>query len=273
MVFRKDSRPTALYATTGYDEVWTIPSFNRSLDYHSMILKAPGKVAPYVYSSYFYDGSAKVLERSGYTNRGLNKTLATFEPNINFVKTALMPMLFAEEYYKKYPESMERIIVTNAKDLALNSKEFVRLSSTLSIVQDHKAWFEGRYKFPWFMSEYGDVVLSHQVLNELNFLYLDALHGHYPLVHNSPFMKECGYYYEENSKESALDAMHKAIMEHDNPENTKLYNIRADACEFKWSSLNPANLAEVERLLKLLLAKPFKSFKTETKQEVSTKLS
>jgi hypothetical protein len=57
------------------------------------------------------------------------------------------------------------------------------------------------------MSEYGDVVLSHQWENGLNFLYIDALYLRYPLVHNSPYFKECGYYYPESVLDDAVERL------------------------------------------------------------------
>ena len=39
------------------------------------------------------------------------------------------------------------------------------------------------------LSEQTDIVVSHQQHNELNNLYFDVLHAHYPLIHNSPFFK------------------------------------------------------------------------------------
>ena len=54
------------------------------------------------------------------------------------------------------------------------------------------------------------IFLSHQVDNSLNYLYYELLHYGYPLVHNSPDLENCGYFYPQSNilkcVESILDA-------------------------------------------------------------------
>ena len=87
-----------------------------------------------------------------------------------------------------------------------NNPEFKMFAESLDFFKDKKGEILGRFKLAWygatsqvtcqinniqcrFLSENTDIVLSHQVHNELNYLYLDALYAHYPLVHNSPYFK------------------------------------------------------------------------------------
>ena len=92
-----------------------------------------------------------------------------------------------------------------------------------------------------------DVVVSHQWDNELNFLYLDVLHARYPLVHNSPYFKECGYYYEGHDIEAGAAALEQALRHHDN--NIVEYNTRADACIYKYHTRNPRNTVMFESMM------------------------
>lgn len=113
------------------------------------------------------------------------------------------------------------------------------------------------------MSEYGDVVLSHQWENGLNFLYIDALYLRYPLVHNSPYFKECGYYYEGSVLDDAVGKLIYALSEHD--KHLEKYAAAADACVYRWSSYNPSNLAGFERLMKKALTLPSRANETRAK--------
>lgn len=127
------------------------------------------------------------------------------------------------------------------------SEEFIKLAGSLDILRSKSILFESRYKTPWFLAAHGDVVLSHQWHNDLNFLYLDVLHARYPLVHNSPAFKDCGYYYEGTDVQAGADALARAIAEHDS--NTVAYHARADRCIYKYSVDNPRNVAALERLM------------------------
>jgi hypothetical protein len=64
------------------------------------------------------------------------------------------------------------------------------------------------------MSLYGDIVISHQQENGLNNAYYDLFYGNYPLVHNSPFLKDVGYYYEGFDTHAASDQVVQALTNH-----------------------------------------------------------
>eukprot|EP00041_Stephanoeca_diplocostata_P024902 m.641326 g.641326 ORF g.641326 m.641326 type:complete len:390 (-) comp22629_c0_seq9:1755-2924(-) len=183
MMFRKGK--SSLFNTHGYDMVWTIPSFNATASFQHIAFRSDVHVAPYVWSPFFTDGTTKLLpSRRKYLPRP-QKTIATFEPNLNVVKTSVIPMVIVEALFRRNPALVHKVIVTNTAEIVKDAEEFIYFAASLDITQAKKIWFEGRYKFPWFVSEYADVVLSHQWANGLNFLYLDALHLRYPLVHNS----------------------------------------------------------------------------------------
>eukprot|EP00041_Stephanoeca_diplocostata_P024898 m.641257 g.641257 ORF g.641257 m.641257 type:complete len:528 (-) comp22629_c0_seq4:1099-2682(-) len=255
MMFRKGK--SSLFNTHGYDMVWTIPSFNATASFQHIAFRSDVHVAPYVWSPFFTDGTTKLLpSRRKYLPRP-QKTIATFEPNLNVVKTSVIPMVIVEALFRRNPALVHKVIVTNTAEIVKDAEEFIYFAASLDITQAKKIWFEGRYKFPWFVSEYADVVLSHQWANGLNFLYLDALHLRYPLVHNSEYFKDCGYYYSGSDLESAVAALTRALTEHDR--NLTAYAENADECIYRWSVHNPRNIAGFETLMRQALALPHKS--------------
>jgi hypothetical protein len=78
---------------------------------------------------------------------------------------------------------------------------FKRLSMT-----DIMLYFNKKNTIPIFV--------SHQILNGLNYMYYEALHYGYPLVHNSTYLEECGYSYSENNISECVDAILKAYTTH-----------------------------------------------------------
>jgi hypothetical protein len=65
------------------------------------------------------------------------------------------------------------------------------------------------------MGRGANLVVSHQITWSQNYLYLDALHGGYPLVHNSPLFRDFGYYYEGSDVEAGAAALSRAATDHD----------------------------------------------------------
>jgi hypothetical protein len=106
--------------------------------------------------------------------------------------------------------------VTNAERLAKESPEFVSLMGQLDIVREHKASFVGRFDTPQFLSEFTDVVISHQWENPLNYLYLEVCWQGYAFVHNAHLCSDLGYYYPGHDVQAGRAALLRAMQTHDN---------------------------------------------------------
>ena len=62
-------------------------------------------------------------------------------------------------------------------------------------------WGQSNYcraRFPVYelLGQFVDTVVVHHWENGLNYLYYDVLYGGYPLIHNSEFLKDVGYYFD-----------------------------------------------------------------------------
>jgi hypothetical protein len=78
------------------------------------------------------------------------------------------------------------------------------------------------------MAHHGDCVVSHQWHNAQNYLYYETLYGGYPLIHNSPIIKDLGYYYPEFDCKAGGEALIRAYETHD----ASLEKYKAKAREF-----------------------------------------
>jgi carboxypeptidase C (cathepsin A) len=76
------------------------------------------------------------------------------------------------------------------------------------------------------LTQHLDVLLCHQILNPLNYLYLDAAFLGYPVLHNAPMCKDLGYYYEGSDTIDAAKQLDYILTEHD--KNIDAYDERND---------------------------------------------
>lgn len=190
------------------DEIWTLPkdfiAFSPML---RTLHRCPVYEVPYLWSPGFLEQRAEQLAREGYEfgyqprqknamgqHRGLRVVI--MEPNISVVKSSSIPMLVCDLASRVEPQSVEFMHVLNTLHLT-EHPTMLHLANSLDLVKQHKAVFQGRHDFAGYMVQHGDAVVSHQWQNDQNYLYLDALHGAYPLIHNSPWLRDQGYYYPD----------------------------------------------------------------------------
>ena len=127
------------------------------------------------------------------------------EPNINIVKYGLIPTMIAEESFRTETgkNHIDKLMITNGEKLKTNH-EFLSIIKTFDLYKDGKITAESRYKTAFVLTQYFDVLISHQILNPLNYLYLDAAYLGYPVLHNATLCKDLGYYYDNsNTKQGA----------------------------------------------------------------------
>lgn len=202
-----------------FDELWTNPQHVHTCkSYFEAVYRAPVHVLPHVWSPYFLDKSLaanpELKARFGYRNQGRAKRIAFFEPNLNVVKSSLIPMLAANECHVRRPELVQHVYMTNTFDKKENTA-FKHIALGLRMVQDGKATADPRGPFVEWAAHHTDIVVSHQWENGLNYLLYEALYGNYALVHNSPFLREVGYYYPEFEVFEAAAAIERAAETHD----------------------------------------------------------
>jgi hypothetical protein len=191
------------------DEVWYLPKDAAFAPMMRLLHRCDAYEVPFIWHPQFVQQRARDVEalglRYGYrtdstaveatggdTRRGVR--VAIFEPNISVVKTCSIPMLICEEAYRAGRSLVEAMHVLNALHLK-DHPTMLYFANSLDLVREHKATFHGRHDIVGFMAQHADAIVAHQWQNEQNYSYLDALYGDYPLIHNSSWLKEAGYYY------------------------------------------------------------------------------
>jgi hypothetical protein len=210
--------PAGVCSSKVYDAIWAIPGHrNICTDYFAISCRAPVKIVPHLWTSEFIDKGISTLPTGvsfGYQSGKPRWRMCCFEPNLNTVKTSITPMLVCEEAYRKKPAMFDFIRICNT----INSKEypgFVNFARSLDIVNHGLASFEGRFAIYEYMAHYGDCIISHHWENGQNYLYYEALYGGYPLIHNSEFIRDLGYFYPDFDCQAGGEALVRAFETHD----------------------------------------------------------
>lgn len=192
-----------------WNEVWTLPQYMKSCaPMLRTLTRAPVYAMPHIWSPMFLqvkiDESAAQGHAFGFKpHENLNTPRAwrtgIFEPNISVAKNCTIAMLACEAAYRVEPQSVGLMMVMNTFGMK-EHPTFNRFALCLDLTKDAKASYEPRVGFVDAMANHHlDAVVSHQWENAQNYVYYDALYGGYPLIHNSPYMRDAqmGFYYPD----------------------------------------------------------------------------
>jgi hypothetical protein len=237
------------------DEIWCL---SKDFDSFSPMLRTlyrcPVSEVPYLWSPLFIEQRARQLEsdgsRFGYLPRVKDAGLrvSIMEPNISVVKASTIPMLICDQAFRESPGSVSFMHVLNTLHMK-DHPTLLHLANSLDLVRQHKAVFQGRHDFVGYMSQHADAVVSHQWQNSQNNLFLDALFGSYPLIHNSPWLGAAGYYYPDFDCRAGAEQLKLAAAHHD--ENLSTYRHHASQVI---DSLDPLSESNVRVYAHRLLA-------------------
>lgn len=162
-------------------------------------------------------------------------SIGIFEPNVNVLKTFHFPVLICEALYRQKPEAIAHVYAANTVHLKQNL-HFAEFFDCLDLLKAQKVTAETRFPVYELLGQFVDTVVAHHWENGLNYLYYDVLYGGYPLVHNSAFLKDVGYYFESFDVQSGAAALARAHEEHD----AHLPRYQEQNRELLWS-VNPDN--------------------------------
>ena len=240
--FVNGSKDTTFHGRdTVSDELWIIPSLEFSLEYFKTLRMVPVRIVPHLWSSSLLNERA--LQLSKKTEReliydvvkhsGKKIEIVIMEPNIGLVKTGWLPLIASERLFQDHPDLVEFVFVFNypkhdsswkmTDHLTLGKK--LRRFKRLEIDQIF-SHFNTQETIPIFV--------CHQFNNTLNYLYYELLHYGYPLVHNSPEVGNCGYFYPQNNIMKCVESIMDAYKNHNT--NIEVYRQNAEAC---LSKINP----------------------------------
>ncbi len=235
----------------GFDAIWAIPQVVASSGpFWTVLHRCPVRPVPFIWDPRWLDARAQAMPNQGLRSARSGPLRVTVsEPNHDVVKFGLYPLMIAELVWRRHPELIELVSVTNTDHLR-NNEEFLGVVGHLDLVRQHRAFFEGRFDTPWFLAHHTDVVVSHQWENPLNYAYLECCWLGYPLVHNASLVADLGYAYEGFELEQGAAQLVRALTEPD----LDAYRLRQRAMVERHLCSHPANVSAYDRLLDSLFS-------------------
>jgi len=259
ILFQEESKNKNSQFEEDYDEVWYIPQQDEvNRGYYHTLYRTNALIVPFIWHNKYLLESIKDIEigfKNGQYKKDYRyqigkekKRIGIMEPNLNIVKFSLIPTMITEESYRGDigKNHIEKLMITNSDKVSKNG-EFLSMIKTFDLYKDNKISAEGRFQTAYILSQYIDVLVCHQILNPLNYIYLDAAYMGYPVLHNAPMCKDLGYYYEGSDTVAGAKQLDYILTEHD--KNIDDYNERNDKVLMRYYADNPKLVKTYDKLI------------------------
>lgn len=234
------------------DAVWMTPQHLATYrGWCETIYRRPVREVPQIWSPLLIEAlDPAVRARFGWRGppreRHGGARIGILDPNVTVMKTSHLPMLVSEAAYRRAPKALSAIYVTNGWPHR-DDPHFRSFTLSLTAARGGVMTLEPRFVGLEFLADHCDAVVTHHWENGLNYLYYEVLHGNYPLVHNSAFLRDLGYYYPDFDAEAGGVALLRALAEH--PVRHEEHAERAKALFARLDPTSAGNIALHEGLL------------------------
>jgi hypothetical protein len=262
LLFKFNDKHSSFYENN-LDEVWYVPQQHESnLGYYKTLYKTNAIPVPFVWSPCFLQkelddidkkfAQGKFTKDSKYNPNKEKKNIIVMEPNINLVKTCIMPTFLTEQCYRTEigKQKIDSLIITNAKQI-IKESNFLSWLKCCSIYNDKKLKVDARFPISYVLSQHADILVSHQLCNPLNYLYLDAAYMGYPVLHNAWMCSDVGYYYEKSELFEGAKQLEYILTKHDS--NLEEYNERNQLALSRYLNTNTDVINTYDILIKNIM--------------------
>jgi hypothetical protein len=231
-----------------YDAIWMTPQHIHTYrSWAATMYRCPVHEVPQIWSPLMLELAGEKTRRSfGFGPPADKWRIGVLDPNITVMKTSHLPMLVCETAYRRRPDAFKSIFITNSLQFKDNP-HFKSFVLSLNAARAGVMTIEPRFLAWEFLADHCDAVVTHHWENGLNYLYYEVLYGGYPLIHNSEFLKDFGYYYEAFDADSGADALLRAIDGHG--AGLEAYRTHNQTLFNRLNPTNAANIALHEDLL------------------------
>jgi len=213
---------TAVGKERPVDELWLIGAFSFMKTYIELLRGAKARLVPHLWSpglleNHIITKHNKTISDLMYNeaiHSGKKIDIIILEPNINFVKTALIPLMAAEKFHILHGGLLNEVFVFN---FPMQSKDALHIVNSLTVkskLRKFKSLHIAEILLHFNKKDTMPIFVSHQLYTHWNYLYYELMYYGYPLVHNSNLLKEYCYQYNEFDIDVCADQIHNAFLNH-----------------------------------------------------------
>ena len=236
------------------DRVWVSPHYAQHDQYANALnhvaLSAPeSQIGPYVWDPSFVtdDGKRHISWRPTMPDE--KETIVITEPNISFQKSAVVPLLMIDRWYRKMGRNWNgRVIVVNGPRILQIPHFKQNIYDTLDIVKDGKVEMADRKDIVTTLKTYPNATfICHQINNEFNYMVMELMWLGFPVLQNARSWDAYGYYYPGSDLDAGGELLSLIRTKH--IENLEVYKAHARALAWRHSPYNRDVQKAWEKLL------------------------
>jgi len=236
------------------DAVWMSPHFAWQKDYMRYRYGAKRAfVCPYIWGPEIilsqFTGDEFWSKKDYFFHKGneKNKNIFCTEPNIDVLKTSLFALQTVNQVYQRDNQNLGETMLLNCARAAKHNESFKEYYRSMPVAGKEKVFFEHRYKFST-ITKYAQIMFHHHFMNGLNYTLLESALLGLPVVHNSEFMTDLGYYYKGANMTDAIAQLERALV-HEEREDLDQYREDSLGVIEKFRYSDPSNIRGYQTLI------------------------
>lgn len=237
------------------DKVWVSPHYAQHDQYANSLnhvaLSAPeSQIGPYVWDPSFITDDGKRHIQWRPTQPGEQEVVVITEPNISFQKSAIVPLLMMERWYRRNGRQWNgRVVIVNGPRILQIPYFKQNVYDGLDLVKDGKVEIADRKDMVTTLKTYPNATfICHQINNEFNYMVMELLWTGFPVLHNAKSWEAYGYYYPGSNLNAGGEVFDCVRRNH--AEQLEVYKAHARALSWRHSPYN----ADVQKAWEKLLA-------------------
>lgn len=230
------------------DEVWISPHFEFSMQYYETYYGCTVKVCPYIWSSEFIDKEEKLankLNRTMHHDPEKEISLCCLDSNMTFLKRCVPSVIAFEYLIKKYDVKLNLDLYCSAH--LIDKKYFNSWIKPLKTSIDNRITYYDRHPPSKIFGPNNYGCISHQVFCDLNYSYLECLYFGVPIVHNSKYFKDFGFYYTNYNTNDAGEKIFEMISTYNS--NYKKHLEKNNKIFDEYSPKNPSIIKKYKEMI------------------------
>ena len=214
------SKSSVVTKSQPIDKIWVIESFSYMKTYLELLRGAPCFKVPHLWSPILIEDAVinrfkQNISDITYSPKKASKiNIVIMEPNIDFVKNALIPIMAAEKLFQLSPDLINEVYIFNFPEKSSSAHTIIDNLTIRSKIRIFKSQHSAAVFSHFNKMDIMPIFVSHQILTPWNYLYYELMYYGFPLIHNSELLKSYCYYYNEYDIDTCVSQISCAFKNH-----------------------------------------------------------